>query len=130
MAAAKLDVGRALQLGRGEQLRRPFAHASPPVWALIRSDARLHAKAAWLRPDHLAGAVEAGAPAQPVVDTLSDRELEVLGHLASFLTTEEIGAEMFISVNTVRTHVRRVLEKLSVSRRNDAVRRGKKLGLV
>jgi LuxR family maltose regulon positive regulatory protein len=37
---------------------------------------------------------------------------------------------MFISVNTVRTHVRRILEKLSVSRRNEAVRRGRELGLV
>ncbi len=37
---------------------------------------------------------------------------------------------MFVSVNTVRTHVRSILRKLSVSRRNEAVRRGRALGLV
>jgi LuxR family transcriptional regulator, maltose regulon positive regulatory protein len=131
VAGAKLDVERALQQGRAEKLRRPFAHASSQVWALIRSDARLRAKAGWLRPEQPGGSTTAAAPvAQPVLEALSDRELQVLRHLAAFLTTEEIGAEMFISVNTVRTHVRRVLEKLSVSRRNDAVRRGKQLGLV
>ena len=62
--------------------------------------------------------------------TLSERELEVLRHLSALLTTEEIAAEMFISVNTVRTHVRRILEKLAVSRRNEAVLRGRELGLV
>jgi LuxR family maltose regulon positive regulatory protein len=131
VAEAKLDVGRALQLGRPEELRRPFAHASSPVRALIHSDARLRAKAAWLRLDQRRGVADATTPVTPpVVDALSDRELEVLRHVAAFLTTEEIAAEMFISVNTVRTHVRRVLEKLSVSRRNDAVRRGKELGLL
>jgi LuxR family maltose regulon positive regulatory protein len=131
VAEAKLDVGRALQLGRPEELRRPFAHASSPVRALIHGDARLRAKAAWLRLDQRRGVADATTPVTPpVVDALSDRELEVLRHVAAFLTTEEIAAEMFISVNTVRTHVRRVLEKLSVSRRNDAVRRGKELGLL
>ncbi|MET1133843.1 MAG: LuxR C-terminal-related transcriptional regulator [Aeromicrobium sp.] len=38
------------------------------------------------------------------------------------LTTEEIAAAMYISVNTVRTHVRNILRKLGVSRRNAAVR--------
>jgi LuxR family maltose regulon positive regulatory protein len=46
------------------------------------------------------------------------------------LTTEEIAQTMFVSVNTVRTHVRSILRKLSVSRRNDAVRRARELGLI
>ncbi|HRK44640.1 MAG TPA: LuxR C-terminal-related transcriptional regulator, partial [Nocardioides sp.] len=92
---------------------------------------RLSALAGWLSPEQLgpAGADPTPLP-QPVLDALSTRELQVLRHLAEFLTTEEIAAEMYISVNTVRTHVRRVLEKLSVSRRHEAVRRGQQLGLV
>jgi LuxR family maltose regulon positive regulatory protein len=61
---------------------------------------------------------------------LSGRELEVLRQLSALLTTEEIAAELFISINTVRTHIRRILEKLTVSRRNEAVRRGRELGLI
>ena len=37
---------------------------------------------------------------------------------------------MFVSVNTIRTHVRSILRKLAVSRRNEAIRRGRALGLI
>jgi LuxR family maltose regulon positive regulatory protein len=67
-----------------------------------------------------------GAP----VEELTAKELEVLGHLAELLNTEEIAATMFISVNTVRTHVRNILRKLDVNRRNAAVRRARELGLL
>ena len=66
----------------------------------------------------------------PVVEKLTGRELEVLGHLAELLTTEEIAATMFVSVNTIRTHVRSILRKLGVSRRNAAVRRARELDLL
>jgi LuxR family maltose regulon positive regulatory protein len=62
--------------------------------------------------------------------TLSAKELEVLNHLAELLTTEEIAAAMYISVNTVKTHIRSILRKLAVSRRNLAVRRAQQLGIV
>jgi ATP/maltotriose-dependent transcriptional regulator MalT len=65
-----------------------------------------------------------------VIEPLTAKEHEVLQHLAELLTTEEIAAAMFISVNTVRTHVRSILRKLAVSRRNEAVRRGRAMSLV
>jgi LuxR family maltose regulon positive regulatory protein len=64
------------------------------------------------------------------VEELTAKELEVLGHLAELHTTDEIAAGMFISVNTVRTHVRNILRKLGVDRRNEAVRRAWELGLL
>ena len=60
----------------------------------------------------------------------TEKELEVLGHLAELLTTEEIAETMFVSVNTVRTHVRNILRKLGVPRRNAAVRRARELDLL
>jgi LuxR family transcriptional regulator, maltose regulon positive regulatory protein len=63
-------------------------------------------------------------------EALTAKELEVLGHLAELLTTEEIAASMYVSVNTIRTHVRSILRKLSVSRRNEAVRRARELSLI
>ena len=64
------------------------------------------------------------------VEPLTPRETEVLWHLEELLTTDEMAATMFVSVNTVRTHVRSVLRKLGVDRRNAAVRRGRELGLI
>ena len=66
----------------------------------------------------------------PIVEDLSERELDVLRLLAKLRTTDEIAAELFISANTVKTHVRNILRKLSVSSRNEAVRRAWDLDLV
>jgi LuxR family maltose regulon positive regulatory protein len=65
-----------------------------------------------------------------ILEPLTAKEQEVLGHLSELLTTEEIAAEMFISVNTVRTHVRNILRKLAASRRNEAVRRARELRII
>ena len=56
-----------------------------------------------------------------LVDPLTDRELTVLRYLASRLTTSEIAQELYVSVNTVRTHAKAVYRKLAVSSRQDAV---------
>jgi LuxR family maltose regulon positive regulatory protein len=63
-------------------------------------------------------------------DALTSKEHEVLVYLAELLTTEEIASTMYVSVNTVRSHVRSVLRKLNASRRNEAVRRAWELGLL
>jgi LuxR family maltose regulon positive regulatory protein len=46
------------------------------------------------------------------------------------LATEEIAAQLFVSINTVKTHVRSILRKLAASRRNEAIRRARTLGLL
>lgn len=61
---------------------------------------------------------------------LTDREVEVLRFLSRGLTTAQTGAEMFISENTVKTHVRHILEKLGVSNRAEAVARATQLNLI
>jgi LuxR family maltose regulon positive regulatory protein len=65
-----------------------------------------------------------------VTASLTSKEHEVLEYLAELLTTEEIASTMYVSVNTVRSHVRSILRKLSASRRNEAVRRAWELGLL
>ena len=61
---------------------------------------------------------------------LSGREVEVLRFLAQGLTTAQTGAALFISENTVKTHIRHILEKLEVSNRAEAVARATQLGLI
>lgn len=61
---------------------------------------------------------------------LTEREVEVLRFLARGLTTAQTGAEMFISENTVKTHVRHILDKLEVSNRAEAVAKATQIGLI
>jgi len=63
-------------------------------------------------------------------DPLSDRELEVLRQLDSGLTGPEIAHELFVSLNTLRTHTKRIFTKLDVNNRAAAVRRARELGLL
>lgn len=61
---------------------------------------------------------------------LTPREHEILGLIAQGLSNREIGATLFVSENTVKTHSSRLFEKMQVSRRVQAVKRGKELGLI
>jgi DNA-binding NarL/FixJ family response regulator len=61
---------------------------------------------------------------------LSDRELEVLGCLADGQTTLQIASHLFISENTVKTHIRHILEKLTAANRTEAVSKAMQLGLI
>lgn len=64
------------------------------------------------------------------VNPLTEREIEVLRFLSHGLTTAQTGTEMFISENTVKTHVRHILEKLDVSNRAEAVAKATQFGLI
>jgi len=139
---ARIALDRALRLGAPEEMRRPFREAPTVVRQLLESDAELIDRNAWL------GAVagphrELHAPRKPppergagaadheqFIEPLTAKETEVLGHLSELLSTEEIATAMFVSVNTVRTHIRSILRKLAVSRRNEAVRRARDLSLI
>lgn len=63
-------------------------------------------------------------------NVLTEREVEVLRFLSHGLTTSQTGAKMFISENTVKTHIRHILEKLEVSNRAEAVSKATQLGLI
>jgi DNA-binding NarL/FixJ family response regulator len=61
---------------------------------------------------------------------LSDREVEVLRWLAKGQTTSQIAGGLYISENTVKTHIRHILEKMEVSNRAEAVARAAQMGLI
>jgi DNA-binding NarL/FixJ family response regulator len=61
---------------------------------------------------------------------LSSREMEVLGCLAQGQTTLQIADSLYISENTVKTHVRHILEKLEASNRAEAVSKAVQMGLI
>jgi LuxR family maltose regulon positive regulatory protein len=63
-------------------------------------------------------------------DTLTERELAVLQLLAGPLSLREIAEKLYVSLNTVKTHVRAIYRKLGVSTRHDAVHRGLDAGIL
>lgn len=63
-------------------------------------------------------------------EDLSERELAVLRLLATDLTQREIGQELYVSLNTVKTHVKSIFRKLDVASRPDAVSRARELRLL
>jgi LuxR family maltose regulon positive regulatory protein len=70
------------------------------------------------------------AEAPVIVDPLSSRERDVLRLVSEMLDTADIAAEMHISVNTVKTHLKSILHKLGTSDRRAAVRRAWQLNLL
>lgn len=61
---------------------------------------------------------------------ITKRELEILELIAKGLSNREIGEQLFVSENTVKTHSSRLFEKLSAKRRTQAVQMGKDFGLI
>jgi LuxR family transcriptional regulator, maltose regulon positive regulatory protein len=100
---------------------RLYLDEGAPMWTLLRLAASAPARRLLERV-----AVPAAAPADP----LSPRELEVLRLLDSELTGPEIARRMFVTVNTLRTHTKRIFTKLGVTTRAAAVRRAREQGLL
>jgi len=120
-------------LAQPEQLRLPFALERGWIEPVLRRDPvladahqRLFAPAP--RPTQL--------PAPPAratvlaIEPLTEREREVLRHAARLLDTTEIASEMYISVNTVKSHMKSIHRKLAATRRSEAVRRARELQLI
>ncbi|RZJ15938.1 MAG: response regulator transcription factor [Acinetobacter sp.] len=61
---------------------------------------------------------------------LSDREIEVLQLMANGLSNQEIADKLFISLNTIKTHVSRIFEKMNVKRRTQAIELAKNLSII
>jgi LuxR family maltose regulon positive regulatory protein len=72
---------------------------------------------------------ELGAPVSPL-ESLSERELEVLELIAEGLTNKEVGDRLFITTGTVKVHASHIYRKLGVSGRIQAVAWARELGLL
>ncbi|RLK12031.1 LuxR family maltose regulon positive regulatory protein [Micromonospora sp. M71_S20] len=127
---------RALDLAGPEGFRRAFTRAEPGVRDLLA--AHLDAGTAhWPMVSELVRGADAPAERAPAErgtgaldEPLTERELTILRYLQSILSNVEIAAELSLSVNTVKTHVRNIYRKLDATRRREAVRRARSLHLI
>jgi LuxR family maltose regulon positive regulatory protein len=125
-------LGRAATLAAPEGHVRVFLDEGPAMAALLKEAARQPNAPEHVRRLH-AGAREArGGPAaaQPLIEPLSDRELEVLRLLGTELDGPGIARELVVSLSTVRTHTKNIYAKLGVNNRRSAVRRAEELDLL
>ncbi len=85
-----------------------------------------------ISPEVTAPLLRSLAHTTPVIPApvLSEREMEVLSCLAGGQTTQQIGFKLFISENTVKTHIRHILEKLEAANRTEAVSKAIQMGLI
>ena len=129
-------VERALRCAGDEDNRRPLVpHAAWLRWFLDRDGSALREfrpfVTSLLGGDGATAQSRSSVAATPhvVLEPLTERETQVLELLAQMCSTDEIAAELFVSANTVKTHLKGIFRKYSVNRRVDAVRRGRELGL-
>lgn len=122
MCLQEADAAGAERHAHAAAALDPVAAVAPVLDVLRRELSRMRRS----------GPRSAGRPGPEglLVEPLTTRETEVLHHLDALLSTEEIAVTLFISVNTVKTHVRAILRKLSAERRYDAVRRAREWGLI
>ena len=135
-ARGRRSLAHALRLAEPEQLRLPFVLERGWLRPVLRRDPELadihrHLFASARRHDRppaLSGlSPEATAG---VVEPLTERESEVLRHLAGMLTTAEVASKMCISINTVKARLKSIYRKLAVADRGEAIRRAWQLKLI
>ena len=130
---ALADLERALtQAPEPEAYVRLLLDEGDPMLALLQA-----AVEDGVLSEHASRLLSPTSPARPAThpqrglpDPLSERELEVLRQLDTGLTGPEIARQLFVSLNTLRTHTKRIFTKLDVNNRAAAVRRARELGLL
>jgi LuxR family maltose regulon positive regulatory protein len=124
--AASRALERALDLAEPDGLLAMFLLYPAPD--LLERQARLRTTHASLISEILsllAGHTPAAVDVQPLGEPLSESELRVLRYLPTNLRAPEIAAELFVSLNTIRTHMRNVYLKLGVHSHADAAKRAR-----
>jgi LuxR family maltose regulon positive regulatory protein len=129
--AAEDSLEHALDLAESDGIMLPFALI--PVSNLLARHPRHRTSHAALLSEIIDLLGGSGAPRDqpaPLREDLSDAELRVVRYLPSNLKAPEIAAELFVSPNTVRTHMRHIYSKLDAHSRKEAVDRARELGLI
>jgi LuxR family maltose regulon positive regulatory protein len=126
-------IEAALATAEPEGIRRPFLSAGRGVRELLADHLRKNVTHRWFASELLRSLDGANGtqmlPAE-LLEPLSARESEVLRFLPTMMSNSDIASELFVSVNTVKTHVKSIYRKLDVTRRQDAVRRARQLHLL
>jgi LuxR family transcriptional regulator, maltose regulon positive regulatory protein len=131
-ASAENALERALDRAEPDGGVLPFLlHPAPDL--LERLDRRRSAHASLIA--EIQGLLRESRPAlpdgpRPTIEPVRNSELRVLRYLPTNLTAQEIARELYVSQNTVKTHMRSLYAKLGAHRRSEAIERARALGLL
>jgi LuxR family maltose regulon positive regulatory protein len=124
---------RAVALAEPEGIHRPFAgNDRSRIQAFLERHQWLAQRKSAFVAELLADLTSEPSLSAPVMvmESLTDRELDVLRYLPTMLTNQEMATQMYVSVNTVKAHLRSLYRKFGVTRRHAAVDRARELGLL
>jgi len=134
------SLSQALTMAKPEGYVRIFVDEGQPMADLLEQTISQNIEADYARnllaafPEQVQQAVkfdvELITSIQPLVEPLSERELEVLRLMAAGLKYNDVADKLVVSVNTVRHHTRNIYSKLDVNSRSQAVARAQDLGLL
>jgi LuxR family maltose regulon positive regulatory protein len=131
---AAVSLERALKLAEPEGFLRIFATEGKPMVEMLSKlkdkSLILYAKRilALLESPH--NGLSSPVTLQPLIEPLSERELEVLRLIAQGLSNQEITQRLFVALSTVKGHNLRIFAKLQAKNRTEAVTRARELGLL
>ncbi len=131
--AAQLAVLRSLELARHEWYVRTFLDEGDGIMNLVREISQRYGdpySEQLARKGVGSRQSAASAPDGLMLEPLTVKEREVLSRLTSHLSLQDIAGELYVSLNTVKTHVRSVYRKLGVSTRTGAVAAARGYGLL
>jgi LuxR family maltose regulon positive regulatory protein len=130
---AAASLGHALSLAEHGGVRRSFLDTGAPARSLL-ARYRQRVPASWSYLDELLQASAESArvtvSTPRLIEHLTEREGTVLRYLPSMMTYEEIAADLYVSLNTVKTHAYGIFRKLGVTGRRQAVRSARELHLL
>ncbi|HEU5086266.1 MAG TPA: LuxR C-terminal-related transcriptional regulator, partial [Roseiflexaceae bacterium] len=142
--AALATLERALMLAAPEGLIRRFVEEGPAMARLLATAAAHGVMPEYVRmllaafnTDEAVASSrqdrrDAGptSPAQPLIEPLTAREVEILQLIAQGLSNHEMSEQLFLAVSTIKGHNLKIFGKLQVQRRTEAVARARELGLL
>jgi LuxR family transcriptional regulator, maltose regulon positive regulatory protein len=130
---ARAATCRAVELARPQGLVRPFLVTGSPRMPVLLAQVLAEIGADPFIAgilEHAAGSSPGIPEPAPLVEPLTDRELVVLRSLPTLRSNAEIADDLYVSVNTVKAHLKGLYRKLGVSGRREAVERARELGLL
>ncbi|MEM7537606.1 MAG: LuxR C-terminal-related transcriptional regulator [Chloroflexota bacterium] len=126
---ALAHLQQSLALAEPEAFIRTFIDEGAPLTSLLRQAAEKG-----IAPAYVGKLQAAFMPSvkseQPLIDPLTKRELEVLGHLADGLSNPEIAEKMIVATGTIAKYTNNIFSKLGVRNRTEAANRAQTLGLL